>query len=196
MQYALMQLSKGNVLFDANEIYAFEQGIEKLTLSPSDDDYEATLQKQVVYGVYLPQTDFKFPRSEVKRHIQECINKWLIHIRGLDVIHLGIEDIEIFYDVVITSHCGHCPKPHATDNIAFAALLTAPKDFTLGNGKTQAKTAYLRWHDIDVLTTLLNRKGLFSLIAAEKRFKTEPTAENWRERIDSRRAIRLAQKWR
>lgn len=196
MQYALIQLSKGTALIDANEIYALEQGVDELTLSPCDDDYETTLHRQVVYGVYLPQTNFHFPRSEIKRHIKECINKWLIHIQRLDVIHLGIEDIEIFYDVVITGNCGHCPKPHVTDHIAFAALLIAPKNFTLGNGKTQAKTAYLRWHNVDVLTTLLNRKGLFSLIAVEKRFKSEPTLENWRERIDSKRTIRLAQKWR
>lgn len=196
MQYALIKLSNGTALIDANEIYALEQGLEHLTESDHDEQYESTLIRQVVYGVYIPQNDFEFPKSEIKRHIEECMNKWLIHIKGTHAIHVGIEDIEPYYDVTITSHCGHCPTPHATNNIAFAALLIAPKDFKLGNGKTQAKTVYLRWHNMDILTTLLNRKGLFSLIASEKRFKSEPTLENWRTYIDPKRAVKYAQKWR
>lgn len=196
MQYALIKLENNNVLIDANEIFALNEGLKCLIESPHDEQYEAELKKYVVYGVYMPQPDFNFPKSEIKRHIEECVNNWLIHINQLEAIHIGIEDIEPFYDVTITSNCGHCPKPHATKNIAFAALLVAPENFELGNGKTQAKTAYLRWDEMDILTTLLNRKGLFSLIAAEKRFKTPPTLSNWRNFIDSKRAVKYAQKWR
>ncbi|EGU31291.1 hypothetical protein VII00023_22949 [Vibrio ichthyoenteri ATCC 700023] len=196
MQYAAMKLSNANILLDANEIYALDQGLDKLIESMPDDEYESTLCRQVVYGVYIPQIDFDFPKSEIKRHIEECVNNWLIHINGLHAINIGIEDIEPYYDVTITGSCAHCPKPHTTNKVAFAALLIAPKDFKLGNGKTQAKTAYLRWFDMDILTTLLNRKGLFSLIAPEKRFKSEPTLENWRTYIDPHRAVKYAQKWR
>lgn len=198
MQYALLTSNGGNIrpLIDAHEIYALEQGIDNLTISPCDEKYENSLKHQVVYGVYKPQPDFHFPKSEIKRHIFECLEKWLFYIDGETVTHIGIEDIELYSDVTIMNSCGHCPTPHKSDDIAFAALLLAPDDFNLGTAKTAAKTAYLRWDDIDPLTTLLNRKGLFSFITAEKRKKIQPTIENWRTFIDAERAVKYAQKWR
>ncbi|RJX65851.1 hypothetical protein DZ860_21060 [Vibrio sinensis] len=198
MQYALLNRYNDNIrpLIDAHEIYALEQGLDNLTLLPCDKHYEQSLTRQVVYGVYKPQPDAQFPKSEIKRHIFEALDKWLYHIDGLTVIQLGIEDIELFSDITIMNSCGHCPTPHKSDDIAFAALLLAPTDFNLGTGKTAAKTAFLRWDGVDPLTTLLNRKGLFSLIAPEKRKKTPPTIENWHSFIDTKRAIQYAQKWR
>lgn len=194
MQYVLIPVAEERyTLVDANELYALHHAKEPLNELPCDDAYEATLERHVVYGAYKPQDHFHFPKSEVKRHMREVIDKWLVHLDGLDVHHLGIEDIEIM-DVDIMRSCGHCPKPHLSSDIAFAALVLLPPSLKLGNGKTQAKTAYLKWLDMDVLTTLLNRKGLFSLIAAEKRFKQAPTLENWREFIDPKRAVKYAQR--
>lgn len=195
MQYALLNYAHDyQLLIDANELHALYDGLDKLQEDepPQEDD---TIPFKLVYGVYKPQPHFDFPKSEIKRHLLESLNKWLIHLDGNKVIYLGIEDIECL-DITVMTSCGHCPKPHASNDIAFAALIRIPDSIKLGNGKTQAKTAYLKWFNVDSLTTLINRKGLFSLIAAEKRVKKELTLDNWKSFIDYNRAARYAQKFR
>ncbi|WP_234498167.1 hypothetical protein [Vibrio maritimus] len=196
MQYALITLEGAafRPLVDAAEIYAFNQGIDEFQDAPPTDNDKQSLDMAIVYGVYKPQPDMQFPKSEIKRHLLEGVGHWLAHIHGLETLYLLLEDIEMFDDVTLVSHCGHCPKPHATKDIAFAALMGVPKVFEFG--KTLAKTTYLRWHDMDVLTNALNRKGLYTLIAPEKRFSKALTKANWRSRIDQKRAIKYAQKWR
>lgn len=195
MQYALLNYAHDyQLLIDANELHALYDGLDKLQEDepPQEDD---TIPFKLVYGVYKPQPHFDFPKSEIKRHLLESLNKWLIHLDGNKVIYLGIEDIECL-DITVMTSCGHCPKPHASNDIAFAALIRIPDLIKLGNGKKQAKTAYLKWFNVDSLTTLINRKGLFSLIAAEKRIKKELTLDNWKPFIDYNRAARYAQKFR
>ncbi len=197
MQYALIQVNPDyRALMDANELYFLtEEGRYNIEMSPHDDDYEASLVQQVVYGVYKPQPHFDFPRSEIKRHILECIDKWMIHLHKSKATHMGIADIELF-DATIMRSCGHCPKPHASSDIAFAALVNVPKAFDFGHGQNQAKTAFLKWFNMDLETTLINRKGLFAFIAPERRFKKTPTLENWRTFIDPKRALKYAQRIR
>ena len=202
MQYALLCLDNTKekqdlyqFLVDANELNALHSGVESLNdIQPSDNDDE-NMPLQLIYGVYKAQPFFDFPKSEIKRHILESINNWLVHIDGLNTIYLGIKDIELI-DVVMTKSCGHCEKPHASNDVAFAALTHVPENLTLGNGKPQAKTAYLKWLDVDILTTLINRKGLFSFIARERRIKQKITDDNWKQFIDYKRAVRCAQELR
>lgn len=196
MQYVLFPIKDApfRPMLDAAELYALEQGEDALIDPQPQEDHEQTLEAVVVYGTYKPQPDFDFPKSEIKRHIESDVANWLAHLNGVSVQYLAIEDIEPFYDVTITASCGHCPKPHATKDVAFAALMRLPKGFEFGH--THAKTAYCRWFNTDALTNALNRKGLYALIAPEKRFSSELTKENWRKRIDMKRAVRLAQKWR
>ncbi|HBN6205655.1 TPA: hypothetical protein ACF311_004330 [Vibrio parahaemolyticus] len=197
MQYALIEVNPNyHALVDANELYSLtEEGRGNIEMSPHDDDYEATLERQVVYGVYKPQPHFDFPRSEVKRHIKECVDHWLINLQKNKGTHIAIEDIEIF-DATIMRNCGHCPKPHVSADMAFAALVKVPKAFDFEHGQNQAKTAFLKWADIDLETTLINRKGLFAFVAPERRFKKAPTSDNWRTFIDTKRAVTYAQRLR
>lgn len=196
MQYALIQLNDApfRPMLDAAELYALDKGEDQLIDREPCDQDEQDLTLTLVYGTYKPQPDMAFPKSEIKRHILADIGHWLVHLNGLETVYLALEDIEPFVDVTLVSSCGHCPKPHATKDVAFAALIGLPKHFVFG--KTLAKTAYLRWHNMDALTNALNRKGLYALIAPEKRFSKALTKENWRERIDQKRAIKYAQKWR
>lgn len=195
MQYALTNLENYQFIIDVNEIYAFESGLAKLNDIQPEPDTDKNMPLQLVYGVYKPQPYFKFPRSEVRRHILESMNHWLIHIDKLNTVYLGIEEIELI-DVTLTTSCDHSPKPHASSDIAFAALMRIPDNIKLGNGKSQAKTAYLQWFEMDALTTLINRKGLFSLILPEKRIYQPLTSENWKGFIDYTRAVKYAQRSR
>ncbi len=196
MQYALFSIRDDQFrpMLDAAEIYPLEMGVDQLIDQEPREDEEANLTLTIVYGTYKPQPDLNFPKSEIKRHILADVNHWLVHLNGLKTVYLAFDDIEPFFDVTLVSGCGHCPKPHATQDVAFAALMRLPKDFVFG--KTLAKTAYLRWHNMDALTNALNRKGLYALIAPERRFTKALTKDNWRERIDQKRAIKYAQKWR
>lgn len=189
MQYALIAITdKHRCLVDAHELYVLSQN----TVQDSDDFSEQNLSYRLLYGVYKPQPEYDFPRGEIRRHINESLDKWLIHIDGTCVINLGIEAIELS-DSILLRQCGHCPAPHKSPDVAFAALVKAPSRFVIRNKSRHAGTAFLRWHNRDVLTTLINRMGLFAFTSEEKRFTRPLTAENWRERIDHRRLLREAQ---
>lgn len=189
MQYALMAITETRrCLVDAHELYALSQKI----VQDSDDFSEDALSYRLLYGVYKPQPEYDFPRSEIRRHIDESLDKWLIHIDGTRVINLGIEAIELS-DSILLRQCGHCPAPHKSPDVAFAALVKAPPRFVVRNRSRHASTVFLRWHNRDVLTTLINRKGLFAFTSEEKRVTRPLTPENWRERIDNPRLLREAQ---
>ncbi|EGU33967.1 hypothetical protein [Vibrio scophthalmi] len=196
MQYALMKFDDDTFdpLIDANELHALHQGLLSITNNEPTKENEKGLERVIVYGTYMPQPDLKFQRGEIRRQLLDGVGKWLAYINDLEIQYLQIEEIEPFFDVTIMSSCGHCPKPHATANIAFAALVKLPKGFEFH--ATHARSAFERWSHMDILSNVLNRDGLFALIAPEKRFSKALTAQNWRKRIDQPRAIKLAQKWR
>ncbi|MGL4666607.1 MAG: hypothetical protein ACRCWR_01600 [Saezia sp.] len=195
MQYAILKAADDyKYLIDANELHALTQGLANLNDTPPDTDADKEMPLQLVYGRYKPQPFFDFPKSEIKRHMTEAVNRWLIHLDKCNTIYLGIEAIEII-DVTLTASCGHCPTPHVTPDIAFAALVRVPESLTLGNGKSQAKTAFLQWFDVDPLTTVVNRKGLFSLILQEKRVYQPLSTDNWKQFIDYKRAVKYAQRF-
>lgn len=195
MQYVLFDFGNPNkyqFLIDANELTALFDGLDHLQEEepPQEDD---TIPFKIVYGIYKPQPKKHFSKDEIKQDIEKCLNKWLIHLEGNTVIYLGIEDIECF-DVTVMTSCNHCPESHESDDVVFAALIRWPDCIKLGNGQTQAKTAFLKWFDVDTLTTLINRKGLFSFIAQEKRINGTLTLDNWKPFIDDKRAVRYAKK--
>jgi len=92
------------------------------------------------------------------------------------VIYLGIDDIEIIQ--------------RNERRLMFAALISAPEEFII-NQKKQAKTVYLRLHNLDLLTNLVNREGLFALGMQENLDESVLlTKENWRQYIDFNKAIK------
>ena len=202
MQFAIMMFGKDDnqksVLFDANELLAFNFAMESndpancLKEIVPDDDYEKSLQTRIVYGCYKPQSGCEFPRSEVIRQVKDGVGKWLVHINGLEVVYLAIEDIEVHEELILRKGCGHTnsKKPCPTDDIGFSALIVCPKNMDIGTKKTQAKSAFLRYRQqMDVMTNLLNRMGCFAFKAEEKRYKKVPTEKNWRSMIDRKRAV-------
>lgn len=193
-QYAFLVLDKENktgALLDIAEDHI-------LSVKPSDiiesGKDESHFVNKLVYGRYMVQSDLSFPRNEIKRHINEAVDSWLAHISQDTVIYLSIEDIEII-DVTLTATCSHCPKPHKTSDIPFAALISCPPDFELNN-EGFAKTAFLRWHNMDIHTNLLNRMGLFAFTYEEADPEALLTKESWKNGIDYEKATEKAQKVR
>lgn len=174
MQYALLERNEDiDVLMDWNEIQALKS--EKPIIENKLD--ESSFKLRIFYGFYYQQIARKFTEDEVSSHINYSINKWLIHLSGLRGIYLGIDEIMLLKK-----------KPNKT---AFAALVSAPNEFQL-NSEGQAKTAFVRYHDLSIKVNLLNRLGLFSFVREEKRNVEDLTELNWKDKVDKEKAIRDA----
>lgn len=204
MQYATMQIfDDKQILLDANELISIHSAWELEAPSSTyvkehtPDDSKLTLI--IVYGVYMPQVNFDFPFSEKKLHMLDSMNQWLVHLDNDKCNYLGIEEIHIYDEPILTT-CGHkgCgTKLHKSPNVAFSALIGIPAGFKIGDMKSQAKTAYLRhFKQMDVLTDLINRMGVFAFKAQEKRIpkKTVLTKDNWLQFVNHPRAFLAAQK--
>lgn len=175
MQYALLQVSKDAcVLIDANELQVLNSKEPIIENKPED---ESSLKLKIFYGFYFQQIDKKFTDAEVSSHIDDSINKWLIHLSGLKVIYLGIDEIMLL--------------KKDSNKTAFAALVSVPDEFQL-NSKGQAKTAFVRYHDLSIQNNLLNRLGLFSFVREEKRNVKDLTKLNWKNKVDKERAVKNA----
>lgn len=200
MQYAIMKLTDDkNVLIDAGELFAFHGALESNDPSSfviDEEPNEDLCKLHLVYGIYKPQPDEKFPRSEVIRHAKDAVNKWLVHLDKDKCVYLGIEDI-VIHDQPLLKKCNchnSCSKPHKSDDLVFSALLSLPEDVAIGDKSSFALTAFLRYREqMDVLTNMLNRLGLFAFKAEERRYKGELTEDNWKGRIDPKRAYSAAQ---
>jgi hypothetical protein len=164
MQYTIIAISnKRRSLIGAHELYALSQK----TVQASDDFSEHSLTDQFLYGVYNTQPEYDFPRSEIRRNIDESLDIWLIHIDGTRVINPGIEAIELS-DSILFRQCSHGPASHERPSVAFSALVKAPPLFGVKTKSHHAGTAFLRWHNHNTLISLINRKGLFAFTCETK----------------------------
>lgn len=191
MQYVLLPASNDQYfLADQKEVIAIKEG----AIDAPDFD-ESNLTYRLVYGAYKPQPHAHYTDEEIRAHMTEAIDQWLIHINGRKVVNLCIEGI-VISESVIKRQCTELDHPRATQDVAFAALVKAPESFEIDDKHYQTRTAYLRWDDTDAITTLLNRKGLFAFTSEDKRFTPEEplTKKNWRLYIDHLRMLKEARR--
>ncbi|EHK6028340.1 hypothetical protein IO699_004526 [Vibrio parahaemolyticus] len=191
MQYVLLPASNDQYfLADQKEVIAIKEG----AIDAPDFD-ESNLTYRLVYGAYKPQPHAHYSDEEIRAHMTEAIDQWLIHINGRKVVNLSIEGI-VISESVIKRQCTELEHPRATQDVAFAALVKAPESFEIDDKHYQTRTAYLRRDGIDTITTLLNRKGLFAFTSEDKRFTPEEplTKKNWRLYIDHLRMLKEARR--
>ncbi|EIA1769352.1 hypothetical protein K6858_004233 [Vibrio parahaemolyticus] len=191
MQYVLLPASDDQYfLADQKEVIAIKEGV----IDAPDFD-ESNLTYRLVYGAYKPQPHAHYTDEEIRAHMTEAIDQWLIHINGRKVVNLSIEGI-VISESVIKRQCTELEHPRATQDVAFAALVKAPESFEIDDKHYQTRTAYLRRDGIDTITTLLNRKGLFAFTSEDKRFTPEEplTKKNWRLYIDHLRMLKEARR--
>lgn len=177
MQYAFLQITdKYKCLVDANELLTLNSNLGEFKENPLDD---SSFIFKIFYGAYFPQRDKKLSYQSALEHIDNAKDKWLIHLSKHDGIYMGIKDLVILSD--------------NSNKIPFASLVSVPPSFEL-NKKGQAKTAFLRWHNLDIITNLINRDGLFSFVREERRNMNDIilTPDNWKTKIDEKRAIKNA----
>ncbi|EIO4563827.1 hypothetical protein LQM11_004469 [Vibrio parahaemolyticus] len=191
MQYILLPASNDQYfLADQKEVIAIKEGV----IDAPDFD-ESNLTYRLVYGAYKPQPHAHYTDEEIRAHITEAIDQWLIHINGRKVVNLSIEGI-VISESVIKRQCTELEHPRATQDVAFAVLVKAPESFEIDDKHYQTRSAYLRCDGIDAIATLLNRKGLFAFTSEDKRFTPEEplTKKNWRLYIDHLRMLKEARR--
>ena len=202
MQYAYMQFTKDrNFLVDARELRYIEQimdaedrqrAAELSDTAPSEEKGDYRLA--VVYGCYMPQADLNFPTNEKVRQVEEAVGFAMVTVQDAEVRYLTIEAVKVF-DNPLISTCGHSKELHRSQNIGFAALVQIPKEMVIGSASTQAVSAFLRYKEqMDLMSNVLNRKGVFALKAEEKRIPKgiTLTKENWLNYLDVNRALKTA----
>lgn len=191
MQYVLLPASNDQYfLADYKEIIALKEGV----IDAPDFD-ESHLTYHLMYGAYKPQPHAHYSDEEVRAHISEAIDQWLIHIDGKNVVDLRLEGIVISESVIKRQHT-ELQHSRATQDVALIALVKAPASFEIDDKHYQTRTAYLRGDGIDAITTLLNRKGLFAFTSEDKRFTPEEplTKKNWQNYIDHLRMLKEARR--
>ncbi|HHC7405614.1 TPA: hypothetical protein ACN30A_004297 [Vibrio parahaemolyticus] len=191
MQYVLLPASNDQYfLADNKEVIAIKEGV-----IDAPDFNESNLTYHLVYGAYKPQPHAHYTDEEIRAHMTEAIDQWLIHINGRKVVNLSIEGI-VISESVIKRQCTELQHPRATQDVAFAALVKAPESFEIDDKHYQTRSAYLRCDGIDAIATLLNRKGLFAFTSEDKRFTPEEplTKKNWRLYIDHLRMLKEARR--
>lgn len=168
MQYAVWQINDDlNVLVDALEVQAIDEYANKEDEILNYDFDEDTSEYSIIHGLVM-----KNPDKTLDEVIDE-VNMRIDHVYGyIDyendkcVNHdFGLIDIEL-------------DKPNEEGNIFFTALISS--NYTIKNLDIRNKTAFLRYGDLPIPTTIINRTWLLSIQNEKKEFSNELTAENWK----------------
>ena len=194
MQYAVMNTpGNADLIIDTNELKSFQLAMESEDpglFMHEDTPDNNDLQYKIVYGVYIPQNSFS--RNDVKHHIEKSINVWLCHFKKDHCVSMIIEDIIIHNQLFLKSY-GR--RLNTTNEVAFSALVKMPPDIKIGSHKTQAVTAFVRYHKaMNPISNLLNRLGIFAFKSEETCINNQQlTKQNWKDFIHDGVAIRAAQ---
>lgn len=194
MQYAVWQMphkeKKLDVLVDASELPILDHGEEGVSnfKTPENDDH---LALKVVYGV-LKSNNLRglLDLKEMQKVIDDHKNKWLVHLKPsedeskpLEAVYLGFEDMTIF-------PCGHLRQ----GDFAFAALMGLPDGLKFHSEQVWGVTSFLRVHDLDLVTNLINREIVITLIEEELSINSDLTLDNWKDFVNEGVSRTLARK--
>lgn len=171
MQYAVWEISDDmNVLVDALEAQAIDEYAHKEDEVINYDFNEDTANYSIVQGLVM-----KNPDKNIDEVIDE-VNMRVDHLFGyIDyennkcVNHdFGLIDIKL-------------DEPTENQEIPFVALIST--NYTFDNLNIRNKTAFLRYGDLTIPTTIINRTWLLSIQNEEKKDSNELTVENWKSYI-------------
>lgn len=171
MQYAVWEISEDmNVLVDALEAQAIDEYAHKEDEVINYEFNEDTANYSIVSGLVM-----KNPDKDINEVIDE-VNMRVDHVYGyIDYENdkcvnydFGLIDIEL-------------EAPNAQEDIPFTALISS--NYTINNLDIRNKTAFLRYGDLPIPTTIVNRTWLLSIQNEEKKHSNEITIENWKSYI-------------
>lgn len=193
MQYAVWQMPHSEkdlaVLVDAAELPILDHGEDGVLNAdtPSDDDH---LKLKLVYGVLMSNNLRGLQNYEGMEHLVDVHqDKWLVHLRPNDDEHKPLEAIYLGFEDMVVLPCERLRE----GDFAFAALMGLPDSLELHSDKVWGVTSFLRLHDLDMATNLINREIIISLVEEEV-VDSELTKENWKSFVNEGLAKSLARK--
>lgn len=168
---------------------------EKIIESHYGDNYLNGLSTKILYGHYRPQYGKEISHASVKSQVLAEVNKWLVSFDDIDkAFGMGILDIELVSEQ-IQGKCCHCEDAHETNYVAFAALVSIPEHIVLDDPHEEPIVAFLRQHNLDLITDFYSREGIYVFNLEESNIPegTSLDVENWRTYVSIPKAKVFAQ---
>lgn len=168
---------------------------EKIIESNYGDNYLNGLSTKILYGHYRPKYGKEISHASVKSQVMAEVNKWLVSFDDIEkAFGMGILDIELVSEQ-IKGKCCHCEDAHETNYVAFAALVSIPEHIVLDDPNEEPIVAFLRQHNLDLITDFYSREGIYVFNLEESNIPegTSLDVENWRTYVSIPKAKVFAQ---
>lgn len=168
MQYAVWEISEDmNVLVDALEAQAIDEYAHKEDEVINYEFNEDTANYSIVSGLVM-----KNPDKDINEVIDE-VNMRTDHVFG----YIDYED-----DKCVNHDFGlidiKLNEPNEKKEIPFKALISS--NYKMDNLDKRNKTAFLRYSNLPIPTTIVNRTWLLSIEQEQIKNTNELTTENWK----------------
>lgn len=171
MQYAVWKLSEDmNVLVDALEAQAVDEYAHKEDAVYNYEFNEDKAKYSIIKGSVMKNPDKNLDEviEEVYMRVDHLFG-YIDYENNKCVNHdFGLIDIKL-------------DEPTENLEIPFVALIST--NYTLDNLDIRNKTAFLRYGDLPIPTTIINRAWLLSIENETFRNSNEITIENWKDYI-------------
>lgn len=171
MQYAIWEISDDmKVLIDALEVQAVDEYADKEDEIINYEFNEEKSKYKIIHGLVM-----KNPNKNLDEVIEE-VNMRIDHVFG----YIDYEDNKcVNYDFGLIDI--KLDKPNEQKEIPFTALISS--NYKMNNLDIRKKTAFLRYGDLPIPTTIINRNWLLSIESEQLTNSNEITIENWQSLI-------------
>ncbi|PIE92794.1 hypothetical protein CO726_24830 [Bacillus fungorum] len=173
MQYALWEIKERLFLVDAEEYSALTTKGEYKQDEPTEEES----LKKLVYGSFKIQADYD--KKEAIEEAKNSVGYALGHIKGKTCHYIELLDLELREDQEVLH-----------GEIPFSALIRT--DLKIPRKNEPAISAFLRYGNMEIGDNILNRFGIFAIKGEEKGL-TNLTKENWKEFINEKKEIKVAE---
>ncbi|WP_281512301.1 hypothetical protein [Mammaliicoccus vitulinus] len=172
MQYAVWEISKDmNVLIDALEVQVIDEYANKEDEVINYPHNEDVAKNHIIYGLVMKNPD---------KNIDEVINevyKRVDHLFG----YIDYKDNKcINHDIGLIDI--QLENPNENQEIPFAALIQT--NYFMDGLNERFKTLFLRYEDLPIPSTILNRDWLLSVQKEVTTYSNEITFKNWKNFIE------------
>jgi hypothetical protein len=173
MQYSKINVIDRQIIVDKREGIFINSFLIKKEIPRIFDFNEETIIKNIVYGAVLHNPGIE----SIDFH------NWLGYLFAYSVedglCMLSITDIHVTATMVSG---GLTFTP-------FAAIVESDRELIVT--ETEGLSAFLRYNDMDIITNILNRDGIYAIREVEKQ-KDLIDSFNWKQRIDEAHLVELA----
>jgi hypothetical protein len=170
MQYSIIKLLERQMIIDIQEGKIISAFLKTKQLPPLEEFNEKKSHKYIVYGAALHN----------KGHETIDHQKWSGYV-------FAYPDKEGYKQLLIADmHTCPTMMSGGLTFTPFAAIVES--DIQLNVTQEHGISAFLMYHDMDIITNMLNRECLYAIRGIE----TNANLSNWRKNIDDAQLIQIA----